>query len=250
MQKLDDVLYQKLNTAFDNIENMWFLSYDILKFKEKLNQNKIFFSDNVLNKLLNPNLKIQIKKLYYNLYYKGFYICKIKINGSYIYNCVYGDKNILNENLKKMYIYYLNSFSKYGKLKYNYFKNNKNIKKYINVCDNIENINNDMKNIINLKVSSLSQIRSIDVEKLDGKNLYIFSTNNFYDILNISDYLFFVESKFDNTVVNLVDNFLNNGKEILVLPGDIWNKNCYFSNFLIKEGADVITSVNDLNLYL
>ena len=93
-------------------------------------------------------------------------------------------------------------------------------------------------------------MRSIDTKLLNKENLYIF---NFYEInhvLSISDNLLIIEAKHETDIVNLVDLFLELGKEILVFPGDTWNKNCYFSNFLIKEGANVILNINDINLYL
>ena len=69
-------------------------------------------------------------------------------------------------------------------------------------------------------------------------------------MLCLCDVLFLIEARYERDIVNLVDNLLNLGKEILVLPGDVWNKNCYFSNFLIREGAGVILNINDLNIYL
>ena len=39
---------------------------------------------------------------------------------------------------------------------------------------------------------------------------------------------------------------LDFGKEILVVPGDIQDKNCYFSNYLLKEGASVVLNEEDI----
>ena len=137
-----------------------------------------------------------------------------------------------------------------GKLKYEYLLNHKNIKENINVCIGTEYLKKSLKNIVLLNICNISELRSIDTRLLNKENLYVF---NFYEInhmLSISDNLLIIEAKHETNIVNLVDLFLELGKEILVLPGDIWNKNCYFSNFLIKEGANVILNVNDINLYL
>lgn len=210
----------------------------------------MFFSNDILSNLLSSSFKIQIRKLYYNIIQKGFSIKKIKINGDFYYNCVYGNLNILEKSYKKMYIYENKSFSQYGKVKYNYITHNKKIKKYINVCINIDNINKDNLNIVYVNILSFSYIRSIQEESLDKNSLYIFSMQKSYELLVLADFLLLVESKYNKDISELVDYFLEKGKEILVLPGDVWDKNCYFSNFLIKEGANVITSINDINLYL
>ena len=229
---------------------MYVISNNSFKFKEILIQNNLFFSDNILNNLLNSKLKKESQKLYTSLISKQIYINRIKIADRYIYTCIYGNIKLLESNLKKQYIYYTKNISEYGKLKYEYFLNNKSIKENINVCVGNEKLNKRVRNIIILNIDNISELRSIDIKKFDKHNLYLF---NFYDInyiLTIADNLLIIEAKYEANVVKLVDYFLELGKEILVFPGDIWNKNCYFSNFLIKEGANVVLNINDINLYL
>ena len=229
---------------------MYAISNNCFKFKEILLKNNLFFSDNILKKLLNSKLKFESVKLYTNLVQKGIHINRIKIIDRYIYTCTYGNIKILDSNLKKQYIYYTKNISEYGKLKYEYFLNNKSIKENINVCVGNEKLNKRVRNIIILNIDNISELRSIDIKKFDKHNLYLF---NFYDInyiLTIADNLLIIEAKYEANVVKLVDYFLELGKEILILPGDVWDKNCYFSNFLIKEGANVVLNINDINLYL
>lgn len=229
---------------------MYVISNHSFKFKEILIQNNLFFSNDILKKLLNSKLKFESKKLYINLVQKGIHINRIKIIDRYIYTCTYGNIKILDSNLKKQYIYYTDTMSNKGKKKYEYICNNKNIKNYINVCIGTEKINRIFKNIVLISIYNISELRSIDTEKFDKENLYIF---NFYDInhmLTIADNLVIIEAKYETDIVKLVDVFLEIGKEILILPGDVWDKNCYFSNFLIKEGAGVVLNINDINLYL
>lgn len=229
---------------------MYVISNNSLRFKEILNQNNLFFSNDILNKLLNSKLKLESKKLYTNLIQKEININKIKIADKYIYTCTYGNINILESKLKKQYIHFCKNMSKYGKLKYEYFLNHKNIKENINVCIGCKNLSKNSWNIVIQNICNVSQLRSIDTKCFDKKNLYIFNFYNVYSILLITDNLLLIEAKYEKDIVNLVDIFLNFGKEILVLPGDIWNKNCYFSNFLIKEGANVILNIEDLNNFL
>ena len=69
-------------------------------------------------------------------------------------------------------------------------------------------------------------------------------------MLTIADVILIPEAKYTSYSNTLVSNFLDFGKDILVIPGDIWNKNSFFSNFLIREGANVILNINDLNIFL
>ena len=180
----------------------------------------------------------------------NLYSNSINIMGRKLYTCTYGNIKVLNINLKKQYIYYNENMSKCGKFKYRYFLNNKNMKKNINVCLDYENIRKDYHNIVIIKLSNISELRSIDVKLLNKDNLYIFNLFDTNLMLCLCDVLFLIEARYERNIVNLVDNLLNLGKEILVLPGDVWSKNCYFSNFLIREGAGVILNINDLNMYL
>ena len=226
---------------------MYFYSNDYIKFKRILNENNLFFSSDILNKLCNSKLKIQINLLYENLKEKGFY--PLKVSDEEIYYVCFGRKEILKSDLKKFHIYDDNNLSWYGNKKVKYFLN-VNVSKYINISLGGSNVKENTENIIIYSISSLNEIRSIDVNSLDDINLYIFSNDPLKILSLISDVILLVEAKYDSKIAGIVDEMISYGKEVLVAPGDVWNKNCYFSNYLIKEGASVILSKTDLNMYL
>ena len=250
LQKLDYLLIQKIKCIFGSLENMYVISKDKDKFREILIQNKIFFSENVLEKLINSNLKIGSQQLYSNLISKGIDIKLIKLGLKYEYVIYYGNISLLFSKTKKIY-FYNKGISEYGKKKLKFIENNPNIKEYLKI-----NKIKDMESYINIneiviyEISNISELRSIDTSKLNKNSVYLF-TLKFNDYLSwICDVLLLVEAKYSKECVFMVDSMLESGKDILVLPGDVWNKNCYFSNYLIKEGANVILGIDDLNYYL
>lgn len=229
---------------------MYEISNNSLKFKQILIKNKMFFSNEVINKLVNSKLKIQSEKLLNIIYSMNIKIQKIKVNDRYLYTFVYGNINLLNSTRKKLYILCDNNTSKYGIEKCNYFLNCKNVKENINVCIGSKNIKKNSCNISIVNIENVSELRTIEIERLDINNLYIFSLYNIICMLTIADVILIPEAKYTSYSNTLVSNFLDFGKDILVIPGDIWDKNCFFSNFLIREGANVILNINDLNIFI
>ena len=177
-------------------------------------------------------------------------IQKVKINDKYLYTFVYGNIKLLSSNRKKLYIFCDKNTSRYGTDKCKYFLNCKNIKENINVCIGSKNIKNNSCNISIVNIKNVSELRAVEIEKMDINNLYIFNLYNIMYMLTIADIILIPEAKYSSYSNMLVNNFLDFGKDILVIPGDIWNKNCFFSNFLIREGANVILNINDLNIFL
>lgn len=229
---------------------MYETSNNSINFKKVLIKNKIFFSNNVINMLLNSKLKIQSEKLLNIIYSMNIKIQKVKINDRYVYTFVYGNINLLNSSNKKLYVFCDNNTSKYGIEKCKYFLNCQRIKDNINVCIGNNNLKKNSSNISIVSIENISQLRSIQTEKLNTKNLYIFNLYSTFYMLTIADILLISEAKYCNYTNALVNNFLNFGKDILIMPGDIWDKNCFFSNFLIREGANIVLNINDLNSYL
>lgn len=250
LQKLDYLLIKKIKCIFGSLENMYVISKDKDKFREILIQNKIFFSENVLEKLINSNLKIGSQQLYSNLISKGIDIKLIKLGLKYEYVIYYGNISLLFSKTKKIY-FYNKGISEYGKKKLEFIENNPNIKEYIKI-NKIKDMESyiSINEIVIYEISNISELRSIDTSKLNKNSIYLF-TLKFNDYLSwICDVLLLVEAKYSKESVFMVDSMLESGKDILVLPGDVWNKNCYFSNYLIKEGASVILGIDDLNYYL
>lgn len=229
---------------------MYEISNNSLKFKQILIKNKMFFSNEVINKLVCSKLKIQSEKLLNIIHNMNIKIQKVKINDKYLYTFVYGNTNLLKCTRKKLYIFCDNNTSKYGIEKCKYFLNCKNVKENINVCIGSKNIKKNSCNISIVNIENVSELRTIEIERLDINNLYIFSLYNIICMLTIADVILIPEAKYTSYSNTLVSNFLDFGKDILVIPGDMWNKNCFFSNFLIREGANVILNINDLNIFL
>lgn len=250
LQKLDSSLYSKFEVSFGSIKEMYEISNNSLKFKQILIKNKMFFSNEVINKLVSSKLKIQSEKLLNIIHNMNIKIQKVKINDKYLYTFVYGNTNLLKCTRKKLYIFCDNNTSKYGIEKCKYFLNCKNVKENINVCIGSKNIKKNSCNISIVNIENVSELRTIEIERLDINNLYIFSLYNIICMLTIADVILIPEAKYTSYSNTLVSNFLDFGKDILVIPGDIWDKNCFFSNFLIREGANVILNINDLNIFL
>lgn len=252
LQKLDLTLLNRLIYIFGNIKNMYVISNNKDKFKEILIKNKLFFSKDVLEKLFNSKLKIGSKLLYSNLISKGIDIKLVKLGFKYEFVIYYGNISLLKSNLKKVHFYNID-ISEYGNKKLNFFVNNKKIKEHLEV--NIKSsrekeffANNNQ--IVIYEILNFSELRSIDISTLNHNSIYFFTLNINELLPFICDILIFVEAKYVDNCVNMVDNMLENGKDILVIPGDVWNKSCFFSNYLIKEGAGIILGIDDLNYYL
>ena len=79
------------------------------------------------------------------------------------------------------------------------------------------------------------------------KKLYIFSNIEAWQIISyVFDTLVIINSKYKLRIVNVVENSLNLNKEIKVIPNSILDKNSYFSNYLIYQGADIIYRIDEM----
>ena len=68
--------------------------------------------------------------------------------------------------------------------------------------------------------------------------------------LKILDCLVIIEAKYEEEAIKLVDTLLQNNKDIYVVPSNIFNKNSYFSNYLIKQGADILLNKQDIKFII
>ena len=57
------------------------------------------------------------------------------------------------------------------------------------------------------------------------------------------------ESSYNKEIYLISSLLLEQGKDIHVVPGNIYTNSSYFSNFLLKEGANIILNKYDLEKY-
>ena len=75
---------------------------------------------------------------------------------------------------------------------------------------------------------------------------YIFYIADEIALLSMMDLVIIVEAKYEGYIVEKINYFAEKSTPILVYPSSIFNKNSYFSNYLIKQGADIALGKNDL----
>ncbi len=68
-------------------------------------------------------------------------------------------------------------------------------------------------------------------------------------ISGMSDLIIVPKARYNKFISYLTEGALEIGTAILVCPGSIYTKDTYFSNFLIKEGANVLLNKADINNY-
>jgi len=68
-------------------------------------------------------------------------------------------------------------------------------------------------------------------------------------LTGISSNVILIQATIDDGVGYIVDNAIEQGKEITVFPSDIFNIKNTYTNELIKQGVNVITDYNELLVY-
>ncbi len=146
-------------------------------------------------------------------------------------------------NNKNVCIYYNDYFSKYAKNLVSYFGKI--------ACEENANVLTQYKNS---KIECLNILSYEDMKSniILSENKYIFLP--FFNIeefeLYLIDILVIVEARYEEKIIKLVDEMAKSAKEVLVVPSTVFNKNSYFSNYLIKQGADVLLNKWDLKFVL
>lgn len=242
-------LYNKLINIFLDVSKLYNVSKDKELFQKYIYSNNINIQNSIYSQIISEKLKDKVELIYNNLISQNVKIITI-ISKEYpskllnIYNppfVIFGYGNSLSKiNSKKVIHIYNDNLSKFGEKVYKYFSyhtKNKLLKIGENITDDIiicyENIfdenykNNIYKDRIIIPYNDVSL--------------------KFELLLGLVDYFLFIEAKYDKITKNIVENILENGREILVVPGNIFNKNHYFSNYLIQEGASVLLNKRDID---
>lgn len=155
--------------------------------------------------------------------------------------CIITNNNFSkNLNNKNVYMYYANYFSKaaIGITRYNY----ETIKElgYNLFCE--------YEDIDSIKIDKLEKYlnNSNDGKYLFSLENYIFYIADEIALLSMMDLVIIAEAKYEGYIVEKINYFAEKSTPILVYPSSIFNKNSYFSNYLIKQGADIALGKNDL----
>ena len=230
-------IFNKLIKEYFTLENLFYK-----KIIEVNIDKEILFlleSDNIKNKAKNiyNKLKSQNKNIITILDKEYPKVLLDKISN--IPFCIICDRKI-NFNNKNIYIYFKDYFSKYGIKVLNYFikifsNNNCNVfSKYKEKC-------------LKIKYISISNINEYNFKE----NCYIYISKLYMEIfLKILNCLVIIEAKYEEEAIKLVDTLLQNNKDIYVVPSNIFNKNSYFSNYLIKQGADILLNKQDIKFII
>ena len=212
-----------------------------------INDIDINIDKNIISLLKNDNIKKIAENIYIRLKANNKIIITI-LDKEYPRNllnkynnipfCIICDRKI-NLNTKNIYFYFNEYFSKYGRKALTYFI--KNFKS--NNCNVFSKYVDDKNICLNVKYINLTDIENFDLKK--ENNIYVSKiyTNIFFKII---DFLIIIEAKYEEDIVKLVDIFLENNKDIYVVPSNIFSKNSYFSNYLIKQGADILLNKQDI----
>ena len=230
-------IFNKLIKEYFTLENLFYK-----KIIEVNIDKEILFlleSDNIKNKAKNiyNKLKSQNKNIITILDKEYPKVLLDKISN--IPFCIICDRKI-NFNNKNIYIYFKDYFSKYGIKVLNYF-----IKIFSN--NNCNVFSEYKEKCLKIKYISISNINEYNFKE----NCYIYISKLYMEIfLKILDCLVIIEAKYEEEAIKLVDTLLQNNKDIYVVPSNIFNKNSYFSNYLIKQGADILLNKQDIKFII
>lgn len=241
-------IYEKLIHIFFDVSNIYKISNNKILFQNIICSNKTFIPKKVFLNLVSYELKENAELIYMNLINQNIKIIPISSN-NYPRNLLninnpplvifsYGDI-LLNEK-KSIYVYNKN-FSNFGKKVYKYFN--------YYITGKLLKLGNEDECDIMISKESIFNENYINVST---KNRIIIPYDNikFKIILGIVDYLFLIEAQYNEETKNIVNFFVESGKEILVVPGNIFNRNHYFTNYLIQEGATVIINKLDFDKFI
>ena len=262
--------------VFNSIENLYKISKTKFLFKQVLSDNNVAIQNEVFYKLTDSQIKQDLNNLCKKLEDNKVQVLisqEQKYNKLFFYlkeyqNAVFsiGNKKLLeNKNImlfkNDIFEEETNNYAEkiYSELRKE-IDNEKRIR--VELLNDVESLVSVFKNsqkldniifILNEKITE-SMLEKID--RINLKNtLILFTMYNFSDkykefndylLSCIVDNLVLIEAKYTKRNVEFIDNVLNHGKNIYVVPGNIFNSSNYFSNYLIKLGANIILSNRDI----
>ena len=240
--------YINLIKVFSNIKNVFTESLNKVKFVNRIKNSSISIPAYIIKKLILDDLKYKAKIKLAELNQKNINILTIEnsIYGKYLNNKLmvyyYGDIELLNR--KKITIYNSTYLTDKSNNCLNYFV--KCMKKYnYTIVSDILNENTDILCLEHLELINRENLLVLSTNLKEDK-IKTLKIKEVYELMcNFSNSIFFTPINYDLKAVTLTDIFLENGKDILAIPGDIYDINTYFTNFLIKCGATVVTSKKD-----
>jgi len=256
LSKIDGItyeIYNELIEIFKSKENLFLSTKNKSLFLNVLYLNSYYISHCIFLKLVDDNIKEESKnvfdiiisrKLNYILLEDKNYpkLLKCRSNPIFYLLC---NRNI-NWNQKFVYVFYRKYFSRFASsLVIEFTKAINNFNLYNVIIEKNVKLNNCF-NVIN-ESTFFKDYNLIDLE-----NYLILPDSVLLEelISCISIFVIIIEAKYEYQIVSIVNEILNQGKEIYVVPSCISNKNSYFSNYLIKEGANVLLGKNDLKSIL
>lgn len=272
---------KKLNILlekYQTLENIYNINKEQLKSDFK---NNSFITENIIEKISNQKFKERIDKTINNLenYHIGFisykdyeYSKKLKEIYDFPIGLYYkGNINLLNNNQIKLSMIGCREYSEYGKenaIQFAYELSRKGVIITSGLARGIDSFSHigtlkAKKETIAVLGNGIDYIYPPENKKLEEQILanngliiseyiigtkpskYTFPARNRI-ISGLSDGVFVLEAKERSGTLITVDFALEQGKNIYVLPGNITNKNSYGTNELIKQGAKVVTKVEDI----
>lgn len=245
--KIDYLSYISLCKIFIDIYELYNLSKNKDKFFKRIRRSKIYINYNIYSKLIDCNLKKKAEQIYSYIKKEKIKILSIDSKNypkklKNVFNppislFIYGDLSILSSKKVIIYSSYDNSLL------------------YNEVC---KYIFKEKISIVDYKLNEFTNILYLPyMQKIDREGLIIMSPNiykekciSYEHIAGISDLLIVAKSNYNIKIGIIVDLILEQGKEILTFPGDIYDKEAYYSNYLIKNGSACITDISEIKDYI
>ena len=245
---LDFKIYEKIMRFLKDVKELFILTTNENNFIKFLKTNKIYISKELLKKMISNDLKYKAKIKLLELKNKNInIITKNDKEFNYLFKnnviaYAYGDINILKNN--KVAIYNSSNLIHSSKSMLKEFINYIKKMNYKIVSDILDE-HTDILCLEYLEPIKKEELLVISYKLKNNTKLKKEQKEEYKIMSNIAACVFFTPTNYNLKTVTLTDTFLENGKDILAVPGNIYDENTYFSNFLIKCGAIVVTSKKD-----